>query len=164
MSYKNTTWTDEQKKSWSEKCKKTRANNVNKRIGIDVENRRVNQKIYARNHYIVNKEKIKIRAIVYKESARIRNKKFVDDFLLKNPCVDCNERDLIVLEFDHVRGKKKMNISDAVRRGWSIESIKNEMDKCEVRCANCHRRITHSRKTKKTISKSESHKIGSQII
>ena len=50
------------------------------------------------------------------------------------------ESDWVVLEFDHVNGKKINNIANMVQRGWALETIKNEISKCEVRCANCHRR------------------------
>lgn len=59
-----------------------------------------------------------------------------------NPCVDCGENDILVLEFDHVRGEKKFNISTRIATSTRWETIKSEIDKCEVRCANCHRRKT----------------------
>jgi len=42
-----------------------------------------------------------------------------------------------------------MNISDMSNRGYSFKSIEKEMEKCEVRCANCHRIITTKRKNEK---------------
>ncbi len=54
-------------------------------------------------------------------------------------CADCGEHDPIVLEFDHVRGEKLLTIADA-RSSRSWASIMEEIEKCEVVCANCHRR------------------------
>jgi hypothetical protein len=48
----------------------------------------------------------------------------------------------MVLEFDHVRGVKVRNISEMVRGKFSWRRILEEIEKCEVRCANCHRRKT----------------------
>lgn len=56
--------------------------------------------------------------------------------------MDCGEADPIVLEFDHVRGEKADNISRMVHGTRSIAAIQAEIDKCEVVCANCHRRRT----------------------
>ncbi len=63
-----------------------------------------------------------------------------------NPCVDCGETDPIVLEFDHVRGEKVTNISRMINTGRPLALIQEEISKCEVRCANCHRRVTHQRR------------------
>ena len=64
------------------------------------------------------------------------------EYLSSHPCVDCEENDIIVLEFDHVRGKKLYNISDMVARDFSWKSIQKEIEKCDIRCANCHKRRT----------------------
>lgn len=71
---------------------------------------------------------------------RRRNLDYVHKYLLDHPCVDCGESDPIVLDFDHVRGEKKENVSKRVR--VSLEAVILEIAKCEVRCANCHRRKT----------------------
>lgn len=76
---------------------------------------------------------------------RSRNAKHVAEYLLSHPCVDCGEGDLIVLDFDHVRGVKENNISALISFPVSIEKIDAEIAKCEVRCANCHRRVTAQR-------------------
>lgn len=71
-----------------------------------------------------------------------RNRQFVRDHLSSNPCVDCGVTDPRVLEFDHVSGEKRLAISHMIT-GYSLDSIKREIEKCEVRCANCHRIKTH---------------------
>jgi hypothetical protein len=60
-------------------------------------------------------------------------------------CFDCGIKDPIVLDFDHVRDKK-YNVSQMIRDGFSWKAIKNEIAKCEVVCANCHRVRTHKRR------------------
>lgn len=73
---------------------------------------------------------------VYLNKIKIQSK--ILDYLKDNPCVDCKESNLIVLEFDHISDKKH-NISNMVQRGNSWDTILKEIEKCEVRCANCHR-------------------------
>ncbi len=61
------------------------------------------------------------------------------DYLRQHPCVDCGQTDIRVLEFDHVeRSTKRLAVTAMVgRRNWP--TILSEIEKCEVRCANCHR-------------------------
>jgi hypothetical protein len=69
---------------------------------------------------------------------------FLIEYFKTHPCVDCGETDAVVLEFDHLRDKL-FDVGRAVRdRGW--QSLLNEMEKCEVVCANCHRRRTARRR------------------
>lgn len=75
-----------------------------------------------------------------------RNKNFVQAFLAEHPCVDCGEADLVVLDFDHIGSDKIANISDLVYRPRSLAIIESEIAKCEVVCANCHRRRTAQRR------------------
>jgi hypothetical protein len=62
--------------------------------------------------------------------------------LKNNACIDCGESDIVVLEFDHVRDKKSSDISALLHKKCSIEVLKKEIAKCDVRCANCHKRKT----------------------
>jgi hypothetical protein len=64
-------------------------------------------------------------------------------FFESHPCVDCGERDPLVLEFDRLEDKL-FNISQGLRdRAW--DAVLDEMKKCDVVCANCHRRRTARR-------------------
>ena len=59
------------------------------------------------------------------------------------PCSDCGETDPLVLEFDHIEAKR-FSVSQGIRdRSW--QSVMDEIAKCEVVCANCHRRRTARR-------------------
>ncbi len=71
--------------------------------------------------------------------------KEVVGYLRQHPCTDCGEKDIIVLDFDHVRGTKRQGISVMIRVGYKWEDILLEIDKCEVVCANCHRKRTAKR-------------------
>jgi hypothetical protein len=73
-----------------------------------------------------------------------RNFAHLHAILSQSPCVDCGESDPLVLEFDHLRDKRE----DVTRLAWhgcSLATIDAEIAKCEIRCANCHRRATASR-------------------
>ena len=72
---------------------------------------------------------------------RAKKRQYVHTYLLTHPCVDCQEPGPIVLEFDHVRGEKKNTIGYLMASG-SMSKLLVEMEKCDVRCANCHRRKT----------------------
>jgi len=69
------------------------------------------------------------------------NRAFVLSYLKKHPCIDCGESDPVVLDFDHIENKK-LDVSVMTISSYSTERIKEEISKCEVRCANCHRRKT----------------------
>ncbi len=91
-----------------------------------------------REYYALNKKR-QIKQILAARAKRVKeNQKRLYNFLLKNPCVHCNESNPIVLEFDHIHLKDK-NISSMLREGYSWKSIKSEISKCQVLCANCHR-------------------------
>lgn len=75
---------------------------------------------------------------------RARNQLVVYDYLEKHPCVDCGESDIVVLDFDHVADKRGA-VSTLAARGCSLSTLDAEIAKCEVRCANCHRRVTSVR-------------------
>lgn len=97
----------------------------------------------AHRYYEKNKVEMKRRAYAFMQKARKRNREFLNGYLSSHPCVDCGFSDIRALEFDHVRGEKEHNVSNMVNRAYSIESLQVEIDKCEVRCANCHRIRTH---------------------
>ena len=90
-------------------------------------------------HYKLTKQ-------VYAESQtrlKLRNRLYLYNYLKEHPCVDCGETDPVVLDFDHIDEKlKEGTLSKAAQNKWSIERMNKEIEKCEIRCANCHRRRT----------------------
>lgn len=97
---------------------------------------------YDREWYHKNKLRIKPAKQCHLDRQRQRARVTIWNYLSTHPCVDCGEKDILVLDFDHVRGEKKFGIGNAVRLGYSLSVIELEIVKCEVRCANCHRRKT----------------------
>lgn len=98
--------------------------------------------LYTKEHYKKNKKYYRDRAIEFSKKRRPELIQFIVQYLRDHPCIDCGEKDPIVLEFDHVRGKKYKAISKMVADECSVQTIEKEIAKCEVRCANCHRRKT----------------------
>lgn len=93
------------------------------------------QKAYRRNHYLENKKK-------YVEKAKDYTQSCVDWFteLKQNlKCERCSENRSWVLDFHHKdRKTKDTEVSLLVRKG-NKEKVLNEIKKCMVLCANCHR-------------------------
>lgn len=115
--------------------------NKRKSDGLQTVCRDCNKK-RSRKYYNDNKDHHKTVVYARKIDHIQASKEFVYEYLKNHGCVDCPEKDPVVLDFDHVRGKKYKGISQMVHRGNSLDKIKKEIEKCEVRCANCHRRKT----------------------
>ena len=100
------------------------------------------QSVYARFHYKSNSQRYKDRAKQNRPVYVNRNKNYIIDFLSENPCVDCGETDIEVLQFDHIEmiGEKGKRVPSFI--GYSLETLKAQIDLCEVRCGNCHIRRT----------------------
>ena len=75
-----------------------------------------------------------------KREARDRNKEYIRQVKEKSVCADCGEKyHYSQMDFDHISGKKKHNLARYANSAVSISTIKDEIKKCEVVCANCHR-------------------------
>src|SRR6476661_2511115 len=107
---------------------------------------RVCQRAYVSTWYRVpeNTASSKKRAVVNNSNNRNRNREFILSYLKENGCVDCGNTDVRVLEFDHLKDKLYA-VSDMIRTAYSIKKIKEEIEKCDVVCANCHRIRTYTR-------------------
>jgi hypothetical protein len=77
----------------------------------------------------------------FRLAANVRNARLVLERLANATCLDCGEADALVLQFDH-RGEKIHDIGWFVSSGSPARRVADELDKCDVRCANCHRRRT----------------------
>lgn len=95
-------------------------------------------KIRDKENYANNKTKF----AKWSKDRRLRVRKQVFEYLLDHPCVECGERDIIVLEFDHrTQTTKRFDVMSATH-GHSWKTILEEIKKCDVVCANCHKRRT----------------------
>lgn len=94
--------------------------------------------------YYRNKERCRISSDRNKIVSKKRAKEFILNYLRSKKCTDCPENDPIVLDFDHLKDKK-YDICRIVGLGYSVKTIKLELEKCEVVCSNCHRRRTARR-------------------
>jgi hypothetical protein len=79
-----------------------------------------------------------------KRRLRLQRTTWLLNYFEAHPCRDCGESDPVVLDFDH-HGNKAFEIGEALTyRRW--ETILAEIAKCDVVCANCHRRRTARRR------------------
>lgn len=66
-------------------------------------------------------------------------------YLAENGCEECGERDPRKLEYDHKDPSVKVGtISRLILDGysWTSPTLRAEISKCRVLCANCHRKHT----------------------
>ena len=92
------------------------------------------QKAAQHKHYVDNKP-----AYMERTKRRRRDQKQKAIEYLGGKCVKCGyNRNWAVLEFHHSNGvDKDICISDLIHQAW--KRIKEELDKCVLLCANCHR-------------------------
>lgn len=88
--------------------------------------------------YQKNKNKVKSRVKRYNEKI----KDWYFNFRQTLKCSICGEPRYWVLEWHHLDpSKKDFNIGDKVYGAYSINTIKEEINKCICVCSNCHKDI-----------------------
>ena len=95
------------------------------------------KKIYERNWYkTTGKEKRKAANNRWRDKQRAEFQEFKKTL----KCNRCPEDHIACLEFHHIDpNQKEVEIGVAASK-WSVERLKTEIIKCEVLCANCHRK------------------------
>ena len=77
-------------------------------------------------------------------SGRAADKRNTINAIKAKPCHDCGQSfPPHVMDFDHVRGKKRFGVAKMQNHG--LEAILAEIAKCDLVCANCHRIRTYNR-------------------
>jgi ferredoxin len=111
----------------------------------DPDARREYNREYQRRWYKENRELHMQRVLKVNRRRRELGKDFVDD-LKCVPCADCGVKyPPYVMDFDHVRGEKQLNLSRLRNSRLAWAKLVAEIEKCEVVCANCHRMRTRLR-------------------
>src|SRR5258705_6395474 len=96
------------------------------------------QAAYRRAHYLANRDEYIRREVARIAHYRVENRALLIAYLLAHPCVDCGRGDPVMLDFDHREPEqKKGNVTElAMHKPWRLVLV--EIEKCDVRCANCH--------------------------
>ncbi len=94
----------------------------------------------SKRHYYANKQSYLDKNKKYRDYIREYTRKLKE----KSPCVDCGVKyPYYVMDFDHLEDKdSSIHYLAATGR---IGALKKEILKCEIVCANCHRKRTQER-------------------
>ena len=97
------------------------------------------QSSYQKKWYARNKVTTLLRAkknnLVYKA----RNRQAIITYFQDKSCVDCGVTDYRVFQFDHKDDVVKVkDVSLLIAQSYSLKTVFSEIDKCYIRCANCH--------------------------
>jgi len=101
------------------------------------------QRRYHRDWHRNRSQAEKTRKTELQKKRRNAIRKQVQDLKASKGCSRCQESDPRCLDFHHLDGKT-FNIGDGIRLGRGLKSLTEEMGKCIILCANCHRKETFS--------------------
>lgn len=100
-----------------------------------------------KKYYHTNRDRQLLLANQRRREYRKKRREFLNS-LKDKPCKDCGKKyPYYVMDFDHREGIEKLgNIAHLVNQNfWSYEKLLNEISKCDIVCANCHRIRTFQR-------------------
>ena len=101
-------------------------------------NDKAKQREYQKRYYEKNKKYYQGKAAERKKAI----KAWFQEYKATHPCTHCGESAWQCLDFHHVDpSQKETTLYKALQQCWSIERIMNEMAKCVVLCATCHRKV-----------------------
>lgn len=99
------------------------------------------QKEYQQSWYERNKSQHKQRSREQKEKKEAMLRE-----LKRQPCMDCGKSyTTCVMEFDHRDPSTKVEGVSTLLRSASMKRVLEEIEKCDLVCANCHKMRGHVR-------------------
>jgi hypothetical protein len=96
------------------------------------------QREKSKQHYHANKKQYLAKNAAYTKQVQTKMR----EFKTAKGCTDCGETDHRCLDFDHVDPSSKTGNVATLARSWSYQRLLTEIEKCVVRCSNCHRKRT----------------------
>jgi hypothetical protein len=108
----------------------------------DKEKRREYRKEYMRKWYQQNKAK----HITYVRNRDKKIKDWLKEYKSSLSCENCGENHPACLDFHHIDPKEKDFALGRINKFLSIKLLQNEIAKCRVLCANCHRKEHYNQK------------------
>lgn len=97
-----------------------------------------NQRASNRQHYRDNKKYYTDKATVRRKALRAKYRAYKRTL----KCARCPENHPACLDFHH-ECDKDLDITSAMKHGWSWKRLLTEINKCIILCANCHRKLHH---------------------
>lgn len=94
---------------------------------------------YYKEWYWKNREKRILQIRKYQNKIKF----FIRKYKIEKGCKNCSENYWACLEFHHREKNKEFNIGRIQAKGWGMEKIMIELNKCDVLCSNCHRKLHH---------------------
>ena len=114
----------------------------NKKTGLLTAWCRDCRRAYGREHYQANTSTYIARSRRRRREQRPRIREAIYAYLREHPCVDCGERDILLLDFDHRDRSSKRDVVARLARSGTLRAVMLEIGKCDVRCGKCHRKRT----------------------
>ena len=108
---------------------------------------RLHRSSYQAQHYAKYRAAYLARANVRRLAIKQALQAKMLEYLSDKACGTCGEKDPCVLDFDHLNpSTKTFGIARGISDGLKWEQILLEIEKCQILCANCHRRHTAQQK------------------
>jgi hypothetical protein len=101
-------------------------------------------KRYSKQHYQENKTYYLCKAIKNNKKILLENKGKINELKSRKGCKYCEETDWACMDFHHPNDNKAFTISKRRTNSW--ETLYKEIEKCEVVCSNCHRKLHAGRR------------------
>jgi hypothetical protein len=118
---------------------------------METEKRKQQKRDGARKSYL----KYKVRRQLEAKKQRSEMRAYVQS-LKTAPCTDCNTRyPFYVMDFDHRNESEKSGVISRIYQQGSWARLHEELAKCDLVCANCHRERTHQRLCRKNAVRHE---------
>lgn len=99
-------------------------------------------KAIRKRHYDNNKEQVTEKIKKRQQEMRV----WFQELKTKYSCSICGENHPACIDFHHLNAKdKEMDVSQAIKWGWSKQRIESEIAKCITLCSNCHRKLHYEK-------------------
>lgn len=113
---------------------------TNCKDGLQSKCRQCNQAC-SRRYYANNKEHVKTVVNINKRKRRLELRTKINLIKKESGCFFCTENEPICLDFHHINPKDKSFLISTVALHFKWETVVQEINKCKVICANCHRKL-----------------------